>query len=153
MRAHRAPRNHGFRNHGCPSWAVPAVRADRCTYRGGMVDIEQPKKKAAGVPAVLSSFKFGLREMGPARTAKVFQKMNQDGGFDCPSCAWPDPDHKRKHAAEFCENGAKAVAWEATRKRVPRAFFAENSVEQMDAISEFDLGKLGRITEPMLLRA
>ncbi len=121
-----------------------------------MVDIEQPKKPkttAAGVPAVLSSFKFGFREMGPARTAKVFQKMNQDGGFDCPSCAWPDPDHKRKHAAEFCENGAKAVAWEATRKRVPRAFFAENSVEQMDAISEFDLGKLGRITEPMLLRA
>ena len=84
-----------------------------------MVDIEQPKKKAAGVPAVLSSFKFGFREMGPARTGKVFLKMNQDGGIDCPSCAWPDPDHKRKHAAEFCENGAKAVAWEATRKRVP----------------------------------
>ena len=55
--------------------------------------------------------------------------MNQDGGFDCPSCAWPDPDHKRKHAAEFCENGAKAVAWEATRKRVPRAFFAEHSID------------------------
>lgn len=118
-----------------------------------MVDIEQPKKKAAGVPAVLSSFKFGLREMGPARTGKVFLKMNQDHGFDCPSCAWPDPDSKRKHAAEFCENGAKAVAWEATRKRVPRAFFAEHSIEDLGKISEFELGKLGRITEPMLLRA
>ncbi|TWD74808.1 molybdopterin-dependent oxidoreductase alpha subunit [Kribbella amoyensis] len=118
-----------------------------------MVDIEQPKKKAAGVPAVLSSFKFGFREMGPARTGKVFLKMNQDGGFDCPSCAWPDPDHKRKHAAEFCENGAKAVAWEATRKRVPRAFFAENSIDDLNRISEYELGKLGRITEPMLKRA
>ncbi|WP_327637074.1 FdhF/YdeP family oxidoreductase [Kribbella sp. NBC_00482] len=116
-----------------------------------MVDIEQPKQKAAGVPAVLSSFKFGLREMGPVRTGRAFLKMNQDRGFDCPSCAWPDPEHK--HAAEFCENGAKAVAWEATRKRVPRAFFAENSVADIDRISEFDLGKLGRITEPMLLRA
>ncbi|HEY0690442.1 MAG TPA: FdhF/YdeP family oxidoreductase [Kribbella sp.] len=117
-----------------------------------MVDIEQPKKKAAGVPAVVSSFKFGFREMGPARTGKVLLKMNQDGGFDCPSCAWPDPDSKRKHAAEFCENGAKAVAWEATRKRVPRSFFAEQSIDQLNQISEFELGKLGRITEPMLLR-
>ena len=106
--------------------------SDRWTYCGNMVDIEQPKKKAAGVPAVLSSFKFGFREMGPVRTGKVFLKMNQDGGFDCPSCAWPDPDHKRKHAAEFCENGAKAVAWEATRKRVPRDFFATHSVDRAD---------------------
>ena len=118
-----------------------------------MVDIEQPKKKAAGVPAVLSSFKFGFREMGPVRTGKAFLKMNQDRGFDCPSCAWPDPDSKRKHAAEFCENGAKAVAWEATRKRVPRAFYAEHSIDDLNKISEFELGKLGRITEPMLLRA
>jgi len=118
-----------------------------------MVDIEQPKKKAAGVPAVLSSFKFGFREMGPVRTGKVFLKMNQDGGFDCPSCAWPDPDRKRKHAAEFCENGAKAVAWEATRKRVPRSFFAEHTIADLHRIPEYELGKLGRITEPMLLRA
>ena len=118
-----------------------------------MVDIEQPKKKAAGVPAVLSSFKFGFREMGPVRTGKVMLKMNQDRGFDCPSCAWPDPDSKRKHAAEFCENGAKAVAWEATRKRVPRTFFADHSIDDLNKISEFELGKLGRITEPMLLRA
>ena len=116
-----------------------------------MVDIEQPKKKAAGVPAVLSSFQFGLREMGPVRTGKAFLRMNKERGFDCPSCAWPDPDHR--HTAEFCENGAKAVAWEATRKRVPRSFFAEHSVEAMNGISEFELGKLGRITEPMLLRA
>jgi molybdopterin-dependent oxidoreductase alpha subunit len=115
-----------------------------------MVDIEPPKKKAAGVPAVLSSFKFGLREMGPVRSGRTFLKMNQDRGFDCPSCAWPDPEHK--HTAEFCENGAKAVAWEATRKRVPREFFAQNSVDDLNRISEFDLGKLGRITEPMLLR-
>jgi molybdopterin-dependent oxidoreductase alpha subunit len=118
-----------------------------------MVDIEEPKKKAAGVPAVLSSFKFGFREMGPTRTGKVFLKMNQDRGFDCPSCAWPDPDSKRKHAAEFCENGAKAVAWEATRKRVPRAFFAEHSIDELNRIPEYELGKLGRITEPMVLRA
>ncbi|WP_350273981.1 FdhF/YdeP family oxidoreductase [Kribbella sp. HUAS MG21] len=115
------------------------------------MDIEHPKQKAAGLPAVLSSFKFGLRDMGPVRTGRVFLKMNQDRGFDCPSCAWPDPEHK--HTAEFCENGAKAVAWEATRKRVPREFFAEHSVADLDRIPEFELGKLGRITEPMLLRA
>ena len=118
-----------------------------------MVEIEPPQKKAAGVPAVISSFKFGLREMGPTRTGRVFLAMNQDTGFDCPSCAWPDPDSKRKHSAEFCENGAKAVAWEATRKRVSRSFFAEHSIDQLNEISELELGKLGRITEPMLLRA
>ncbi|HEU4947138.1 MAG TPA: FdhF/YdeP family oxidoreductase [Kribbella sp.] len=118
-----------------------------------MVDIEPPKKKAAGVPAVVSTFKHALSELGPARTGRLLTAMNQDGGFDCPSCAWPDPDGKHKHTAEFCESGAKAVAWEATRKRVPRLFFAEHSIDQLNQISEFELGKLGRITEPMLLRA
>ncbi len=113
-------------------------------------EIEAPKRKAAGAPAVVSSFRHGLGELGVARTARVFAALNQDGGFDCPSCAWPDPSHK--HAAEFCENGAKAVAWEATRKRVPREFFARTSVAEMDSIAEYDLGRLGRITEPMLLR-
>ncbi|WP_328991812.1 FdhF/YdeP family oxidoreductase [Kribbella sp. NBC_01245] len=117
-----------------------------------MVEIDPPKRKAAGAPAVVSSFKHGLSEMGLARTTRVFTALNQDGGFDCPSCAWPDPHGKDKHSAEFCENGAKAVAWEATRKRVPRSFFAEHSIDQLNEISEFELGKLGRITEPMYLR-
>ncbi|HEY3006140.1 MAG TPA: FdhF/YdeP family oxidoreductase [Kribbellaceae bacterium] len=114
-------------------------------------EIGPPKRKAAGAPAVVSSFRHGLSELGVARTARVFAALNQDGGFDCPSCAWPDPGHK--HAAEFCENGAKAVAWEASRKRVPRDFFARTTVAAMDTMSEYDLGKLGRITEPMLLRS
>ncbi|MGZ4475094.1 MAG: FdhF/YdeP family oxidoreductase, partial [Nocardioides sp.] len=65
--------------------------------------------------------------------------------------AWPDPD--RRKAAEFCENGAKAVAWEATRKRVDRAFFAEHSIEDLLAHDDHWLEHQGRLTEPMYLPA
>ncbi len=119
---------------------------------GVSTEIEPPKRSAGGVPAVVSSFRHALPEMGVARTLKTLGKLNHADGFDCPSCAWPDPAAKDRHLAEFCESGAKAVAWEATRKRVPRDFFARTTVASMDTMSEFDLGKLGRITEPMLLR-
>ena len=70
---------------------------------------------AAGIPAVAVALRQALRQMGPMRTARTLTRVNQHGGFDCMSCAWPDPDHR--HAAEFCENGAKAVAEEATKAR------------------------------------
>src|SRR5258708_6602410 len=73
------------------------------------------KKSAVGIPGIAHSLQYALAEMGPVRAAKTLLHMNHVDGFDCPSCAWPDPD--RRKAAEFCENGAKAVAWEATRKR------------------------------------
>ena len=81
--------------------------------------VTQPKRSAAGVPSVARAVEYALHEMGPRRSLQALLATNQTHGFDCPSCAWPDPDHRKK--AEFCENGAKAVAWEATRKRVDRA--------------------------------
>ncbi|MGV8896519.1 MAG: FdhF/YdeP family oxidoreductase [Rhodoglobus sp.] len=102
---------------------------------------------AVGMPAILKSMGPALKDMGPLRTAQLLSAMNQKGGFDCMSCAWPDPDHRSP--AEFCENGAKAVTWEATPVTVPARFFAENSIDDMLGISEYELGLLGRLTEPM----
>ncbi|MGZ4719241.1 FdhF/YdeP family oxidoreductase [Oryzihumus sp.] len=111
--------------------------------------VHPPKTWATGVPAIASSFKQGLEQMGAARTARTFLKLNQDKGFDCPSCAWPDPDPEDRHTAEFCESGAKAVAWEATTRRVDRAFFARHPIAALHAQSEWWLGQQGRLTEPM----
>jgi molybdopterin-dependent oxidoreductase alpha subunit len=113
--------------------------------------IHPPKTSSTGAPAVLSSLGHGLTQMGALRTARVFGRMNQLDGFDCPSCAWPDPQHRKP--AEFCENGAKAVAWEATTRTVDASFFARHSVEELDRHSEWWLGQQGRLTEPMVLRA
>ena len=82
------------------------------------VEVHGPKHAAAGVTAVAVSMKRALNQMGPTRTAKTLLKLNQTDGFDCMSCAWPDPDPDHRHTAEFCENGAKAVAEEATKARV-----------------------------------
>lgn len=108
------------------------------------------KKAAGGTPAVLSSLRHVLKRDGVLRGTKALLQLNQAGGFDCPSCAWPDPDGKRS-VAEFCENGAKAVASEAMRKTIGREFFAKHSVaELMERSNEWhDLQ--GRLAEPMVL--
>jgi molybdopterin-dependent oxidoreductase alpha subunit len=111
--------------------------------------VGKPKQSAVGLPGIAHSMQYALAEMGPVRTAKTLLKMNHIDGFDCPSCAWPDPD--RRKAAEFCENGAKAVAWEATRKRVGRDFFAANSIAELRAQPDHWLEHNGRLTEPMYL--
>ncbi|MDR7310116.1 molybdopterin-dependent oxidoreductase alpha subunit [Nocardioides luteus] len=111
--------------------------------------IRDPKTSAVGIPGVLRSLEYSLREMGPKRSLQTLLKVNQVGGFDCPSCAWPDPDHRK--AAEFCENGAKAVAWEATRKRVDRDFFAASSVASLRERDDHWLEAQGRLTEPMYI--
>ena len=110
-----------------------------------------PKKWAAGVPAVLASFADLIEEDIPVRGAGALFKMNQFGGFDCSSCAWPDPDDDRSPIAEYCENGAKALAEEATTKKVTADFFRENSVLQLSKLSDFEIGRMGRLTEPMFL--
>ena len=79
--------------------------------------------------------------------------MNQAEGFDCPSCAWRDPAVNDRRHAEFCENGAKAVAWEATSKRVDAAFFAAHSVSLLREQTDHWLEANGRLTEPMYLAA
>ncbi|CAH0131791.1 putative oxidoreductase Rv2900c [Arthrobacter sp. Bi26] len=106
-----------------------------------------PKSWAAGVPGVYHSMKPAIEQMGLNRTRKTVMAMNQKEGFDCPSCAWPDPHHRK--AFEFCENGAKAVTWEATPVVVPETFWAQNSVSELRGRSEYWLGMQGRLTEPV----
>jgi molybdopterin-dependent oxidoreductase alpha subunit len=114
------------------------------------VVVTHEKSYAAGVPAVLVSLGRGLEQMGAVRTARTFFRLNQRQGFDCPGCAWPETPGHRKHA-EFCENGAKAVAEEATTRTVTPEFFAEHSVAELLGRTEFWLGQQGRLTHPMVL--
>ncbi len=116
------------------------------------VQIKPLSKSAGGVPAILSAVKSAWNEMGAVRGLRTMLKLNQQGGFDCPGCAWPEPDQERSHA-EFCENGAKHVADEATTKRVTPDFFKQWSVADLSEKSDHWLGKQGRITHPMMLRA
>ncbi|MEO8771562.1 MAG: FdhF/YdeP family oxidoreductase [Ferruginibacter sp.] len=109
------------------------------------------KNKAAGIPAVMESFRQVFGEAGVIRGWQALHKLNQKGGFDCPSCAWPDPDDERSGIAEYCENGAKAVAEEATSKQLKADFFAENAVADLAKLSDYEIGRKGRIAEPMYL--
>lgn len=110
-------------------------------------------KTAAGIPAVLSSFKQIMGEAGFARGMKGLWYLNKKGGFDCPSCAWPDPDDERSRIAEYCENGAKAIAEEATAKKLTAEFFAQNSVADLAKLTDFEIGRKGRIAQPVYLPA
>ncbi len=110
-----------------------------------------PLTVAAGVPAVLVALRRSLAQMGVVRTAQTLRRVNQRDGFDCPGCAWPEEQGGRK-SAEFCENGAKAVAEEATRRRVTGEFFARHSVADLADRPEYWLSQQGRLTEPMVLR-
>ncbi|MBG6225887.1 formate dehydrogenase major subunit [Arthrobacter sp. CAN_A2] len=113
-------------------------------------DIEvskRPKDWAAGIPGVYHSMKPAIEHMGVKRTLQTVLKMNHKDGFDCPSCAWPDPA-KRK-TFEFCENGAKAVTWEASPVVISSDFWAENSITDLRERSEYWLGMQGRLVEPV----
>ncbi|MFG3255635.1 FdhF/YdeP family oxidoreductase [Streptomyces sp. NPDC048172] len=111
--------------------------------------VSAPEHAAAGLPAVGHSLKMAREQMGVRRTALTLLRVNQKDGFDCPGCAWPEGD--KRHAAEFCENGAKAVAEEATTRRVTRDFFAAHPVADLATRSGYWLGQQGRLTEPMFL--
>ncbi len=110
--------------------------------------VTAPKTRAAGFPAVLSSAQHGLRRMGVRRTWKTLRTVNQQGGFDCPGCAWPDPEHRS--GFEFCENGAKAVAEEAMSARFTPERFASKTISEWAELSDYELGGLGRLTHPVL---
>lgn len=116
-----------------------------------LVQIERVSKVAGGVPSIIATAKAVWNEMGVARGVSTLVKLNQKTGFDCPGCAWPEPDGQRSHA-EFCENGAKHVADEATKKRLTPEFFRKWSVADLAEQSDLWLGKQGRLTHPMALR-
>jgi molybdopterin-dependent oxidoreductase alpha subunit len=111
--------------------------------------VSAPQHAAAGVPAVLHSLRMAGEQMSARRTLATLRRINQPDGFDCPGCAWPEPG--RTHTAEFCENGAKAVAEEATERRITADFFAAHPVSELAERSGYWLGQQGRLTEPMLL--
>jgi len=115
-----------------------------------MSDQTKKVKAAGGVPAIIAAAKTISDEMGLVRGVRTLLKVNQSGGVDCPGCAWPEPDQKRSHF-EFCENGAKHVADEATSKRVTPEFFQKWSVAELSNQSDQWLNAQGRLTQPMLL--
>jgi len=115
--------------------------------------VVKPRTHATGWPGIGHSLETGEEQMGAVRTGRTLLDINQVRGFDCMSCAWPDPEPKRRSFAEFCESGAKAVAEEATRRRATPDFFAAHSVAELATWDDYALGQQGRITEPMLLEA
>ena len=110
-----------------------------------------PIKNSAGFASIKSTLSHVTKYMKTSDALKLSFKMNQKGGFDCPGCAWPDPDDERSNIGEYCENGIKAIAEEAQNKTIGRDFFAKHSVDELSALSDFEIGKSGRLAEPMFL--
>lgn len=109
--------------------------------------IREYTSPAGGWGALEATSKALIEQNIPVRGAATLLHMNQPMGFDCPGCAWPDPKHTSSF--EFCENGAKAVAWEATAKRCTPEFFAQHTVTELATWNDFDLEMQGRLTHPM----
>ncbi len=125
------------------------VLAQSPAQEDGAYKLRSPQQVAAGLPAVLSSLQYAMKGPGPLKGLALLRTLNQKGGVDCTSCAWPDPEHRS--LAEFCENGAKAVADEGTRKRADKHFFARHSVEELSRHSDYWLNQQGRLSEPLYL--
>src|SRR5947207_7783501 len=113
--------------------------------------LEEPADYAAGVPGVWRSLKHLEMDASVVSGTRALLVLNQKDGIDCMSCAWPEPDGKRR-IAEFCESGAKAVAWETDSRRVTPQFFEDFTVSELAKRSDFWLGQQGRITHPVVLR-
>ncbi|MEO6252577.1 MAG: FdhF/YdeP family oxidoreductase [Ferruginibacter sp.] len=128
---------------------IPAAENPE-TFTG--LTLGPPKKVAAGIPAVVKTLQHVIGEAGFLRGLKALNKLNKKDGFDCPSCAWPDPDDERSSVGEYCENGAKAVADEATAKQIGADFFAAHTVQKLAGLSDYEIGRKGRIAEPMYLQ-
>ncbi|MFZ7115918.1 MAG: FdhF/YdeP family oxidoreductase [Bacteroidota bacterium] len=111
----------------------------------------KPKIAAAGMPAIFVSAQHIFGEMGAGRAMKALFALNQKQGYDCPGCAWPDPDGERSSLGEYCENGVKAIAEEATTKKLTADFFQKNSIASLSQLNDYEIGKAGRVAEPVYL--
>lgn len=120
-------------------------------YQLSKLKLTKVEKWAAGVPAIMATVSDLIEDKAVLRGGKALFKMNQKDGFDCSSCAWPDPDDDRSPLGEYCENGAKALAEEATTKKVTADFFKANAVYSLSKLNDYQIGKMGRLTEPMYL--
>ena len=110
-----------------------------------------PSTSAAGFPAIFSTVKHSVSKMGVLTSLSNLSNVNKFHGFDCPGCAWPDP-YQRRTFAEFCENGAKAIADEGTKNRASPKFWSEWSVSELSKKPDHWLNSQGRITHPLILR-
>jgi molybdopterin-dependent oxidoreductase alpha subunit len=153
--APRAPRaDIGARSREVSDSSFGELRASRRAEPPAEVgdgEIARPPEVAAGLSAAWNGLKYSLREMGVRRSLKTLLSVNQKDGFDCPGCAWPEPDGERAQM-EFCENGARHVADEATTKRATPEFFREWSVRKLSEQTDVWLNQQGRLTHPLLLR-
>ena len=129
---------------GPPSGAQPPD--DTATVTSGA-----PPRAAGGLGALAATAAHLNANRALLRGTRALAALNQHQGFDCPGCAWPEP-HQHRSDFEFCENGAKAVAWEATSRRADAAFFARHSIAELAARSDHWLGQQGRLTEPLVRR-
>jgi molybdopterin-dependent oxidoreductase alpha subunit len=116
------------------------------------IQVTPPARNAAGLKSVLKAAEVTIKEPGLIRGIAALTHLNQFDGIDCPGCAWPDPDHERS-LNEYCENGAKAIAEEATAKRCTPEFFRAWSVTDLANQSDYWLGHQGRLTHPLVLRS
>lgn len=130
---------------------MPAKRHAQPPIETDGISVKKPAKVAGGATSITKALQFALGEAGVVRGISALHRLNQYDGFDCPGCAWPDPDDHRTHN-EYCENGAKAIAEEATSKRITADFFKQWSLVQLSEQSDYWLGHQGRLTEPMVLR-
>jgi molybdopterin-dependent oxidoreductase alpha subunit len=151
-----------MRNNPLPSDGVAGEKLEEPSWKPHLVKAQfpddlralrltEPESYAAGVPAVIRSGEHLVMNKSLLRGARSLTALNHSHGVDCMSCAWPESDDHRKFF-EFCENGAKAVAWETDSRKCGAEFFAKNSVIELSNRDEYWLGQQGRLTEPMVLR-
>ena len=133
-----------------PATRTPALASPLPPLTTAPMSVDRTPRFAAGGPAILSTLNYTLRKTGLLRGIRVLRQVNQSEGFDCPGCAWPEP--KQRAAVEFCENGARAVADEATRRRATPELFAAYTIAELAERSDHWLNAQGRLTEPMLRR-
>ncbi len=115
------------------------------------IKTKTPPKNSAGFASIKVALGHVTKYLKPLDALKISRSLNQKGGFDCPGCAWPDPDDERSSLGEFCENGIKAMAEEAQSKTIGSEFFTKYSVDELAGWSDFEIGKSGRLSEPMFL--
>jgi molybdopterin-dependent oxidoreductase alpha subunit len=119
-------------------------------HKRGDVELTALPRAAGGLGALWATARHLRRDSGLVRGSKALLQMNQPDGFDCPGCAWPEAAAEQRERFEFCENGAKALAEEATTARATPELFAQLSIDELRLLSDFELGQLGRITHPMV---
>ena len=115
------------------------------------LELTELPRSAGGLAALAASARHLQRDGALVRGTKALLAMNQPEGFDCPGCAWPEPAAAQRSRFEFCENGAKAMAEETTTVRATPALFAELSIDELRLLSDFELGQLGRLVQPLVL--